>query len=280
MSIESVFCYNGNAWRGQLRDLAALYMLEKLNVKVSLDAFHLLFSGGRIGGDQSIDLGQARAMRKAVPMIGVFGGGVGNQILPGKLRVSSSYPVCSEALPVLPHHLHDSASQLSYRQMTMEKSYTRRDDSKNDHITNAVMSQENTLLLDGPKVKKEGEASTQMRMTSELLIPGVRLHHTIDCMDMSEVELGVMVSAIYRFAESPFIGGQSNRGHGRVHYTSRILNTKTGDVQPFITLTDAMPAVGEKALEYKAAYDQHLQDVYDAILEKQGSEIKAMLGVA
>ena len=65
--IEPVFVYNGNAFRGQCRDLAATYMLEKLGCAVSLEAFHLLFSGGRIGGDQSVDIEQARMMRRAVP---------------------------------------------------------------------------------------------------------------------------------------------------------------------------------------------------------------------
>ena len=120
--IEPVFVYNGNAFRGK-GDLAATYMLEKLGCTVSLEAFHLLFSGGRIGGDQSIDIEQARLMRRAVPMVGIFGGGVGNQIMPGKLRFSGSYPVCREAMPALPESMHRQAMGLSYRELTMEKSY-------------------------------------------------------------------------------------------------------------------------------------------------------------
>jgi hypothetical protein len=50
IAIEEVFSYSGNAWRGQLRDLAASYMLDALgSPTLSLDAFHLLYSGGRIG---------------------------------------------------------------------------------------------------------------------------------------------------------------------------------------------------------------------------------------
>ena len=147
---------------------------------MSLDAFHLLFSGGKIGGDQSIDIGQARSMRRAVPMIALFGGGVGNQILPGKLRVGISYPVCREAIRLLPDYLHEQAAKFSYRQMTMEKSYTRMDDSKNP-AQNGFVNPIDAPMLDGPKAKKKyGEASTQMRMTSELLIPGVSLFHQID----------------------------------------------------------------------------------------------------
>jgi hypothetical protein len=48
IAIEEVFSYSGNAWRGQLRDLAASYMLDALgSPTLSLDAFHLLSQGGQ-----------------------------------------------------------------------------------------------------------------------------------------------------------------------------------------------------------------------------------------
>lgn len=278
-TIEPVFVYNGNAWRGQCRDLAASYMLEKLGCTVNLESFHLLYSGGRIGGDQSIDIGQARMMRRAVPMIGIFGGGVGNQILPGKLRFSGSYPVCIEAIPVLPESLHESAEKLSYRQLTMEKSYTRKDDSKNPALTDAVISAMDAPLLDGPKgKKKDGEANTQMRMTSELVIAGVTLAHTIDCMDVTDVELGALVSALHRFASSPYIGGQGNRGHGRVQYKSWITDMGNNDTKPFVTVTDSLAQLSTPAADAKQQYDQHLKNAYDAMLEKNESEIRGLLG--
>src|SRR5690554_3793112 len=87
-SIEDVFCYSGNAWRGQLRDLATIYTLERLgSPELPLESFHLLFSGGRIGGQQEVDINRARDLRRKVPVLSLFGGSVGDQILPGKLRV-------------------------------------------------------------------------------------------------------------------------------------------------------------------------------------------------
>jgi len=278
--IEPVFCYNGNAWRGQLRDLAASYMLDKLGCTVSLEAFHLLFSGGRIGGDQSVDINQARQMRRVVPMVGLLGGGVGNQIMPGKLRVSNSYPVCMEALPVLRDDYHHDALKCSYRQLTTEKSYTRMDDSKNDKLTDELISAVDAPLLEGPKKgkKKEGEASTQMRMTSELLIPGVKLAHEIDCLDVTDVELGALVSALHSFAKSPYIGGQGNRGHGLVSYTSRIMDMETGEEFGFVKLDGASPRLSEQAQQAKDAYDKHLQEQYDQFLAKSETEIRGLLG--
>lgn len=276
--VEPVFVYNGNAWRGQLRDLAAQYMLSKLGMTVNLDAFHLLFSGGKIGGEQSVDLNQARTMRRAVPMISLFGGGVGNQIMPGKMRVGSSYPVCIEAAPVLRDDYHADCLKTHYRQLTMEKSYTRMDDSKHPGLIDHVVASDQPLL-EGKKEKKSGDVSTQMRMTSELLIPGVKLIHEIDFIDCSEVELGVFASALSAFSASPYIGGQCNRGHGKVAYRSRIVDMATGDNYGFAKIDGEGPArLSELATQAKDAYDAHLKAQYDQFLEQSKSEIAGLLG--
>lgn len=275
--IEEVFCYNGNAWRGQLRDLAAKYLLQKLNITVNLDGFHLLFSGGKIGGDQSIDIEQARAMRKAIPMFSLFGGGVGNQIIPGKLKVGSSYPVCVEAMPALADSWQDVAQHVSYRDMTMEKSFTRMDDSKDPNLL-PVLNHEAVALIEGDGKKKKDEVSTQMRMTSELIVPGVVLAHEIDLVEVSEVELGAFVSSLWLFAQTPYIGGQSNRGHGRVDYQASIFDPSSGEVKDLIKVTGDNPRLSKIGQAAKDAYDAHLMEQYNAWLETKESEIRSLLG--
>lgn len=276
-SIEPVFTYNGNAWRGQLRDLSATYLIEKLGLTLNIDSFHLLFSGGKIGGDQSIDLAKAREMRRVVPMIGLFGGGIGNQILPGKLRVGSSYPVCKEAIRLMPDFLKDQAQKVSYRQMTMEKSFTRKDDSKHPDLC-ARLAYDDLLLLESSE-KKKAEVSTQMRTTCELLISGVTLYHQIDLLGVSDIELGVLVSALHKFSESPHIGGQANKGHGLVSYFSRVINTKTGEEHDLVKLSsDKPPRLSQFAQDAKDAYDTLLREQYDSYIESRKSEISGLLG--
>lgn len=277
--IEEVFCYNGNAWRGQLRDLCATYLIEKLNMQVSLDAFHLLFSGGKIGGDQSIDIQHAKLMRKVVPMISLFGGGIGTQIMAGKLKVGNSYPLCVEALPVLDHKYHEQAEKIDYSSLTFEKSFTRFDDSKNfDHYEKVAIDDQN-LLETKPK-KKDGDVSTQMRMTSELLIAGATLAHEIDLVQVSEIELGAFVAGLAQFAQVPYIGGQSNKGHGRVDYVSKIVNMATGEEHNLVQINGGLPKLSEKAEKYKQAYDDHLVQLYNVFLEQKESEIRGLLGAA
>lgn len=271
-SIEPVFVYNGNAWRGQLRDFAALYYLDALKVTVGLDAFHLLFSGGKIGGDQSIDIQQARRIRQAVPLISLFGGGVGNQILPGKMRVGSSYPVCKETASILSRDGNDFS--VSYRQMTTEKSFTRTDDGKSPRKAQLVKEKDRIDMFEA--IKKEGEASTQMRMTSELLIAGVTLEHQIDLLEVSAEEIGVLVSALCCFDKSPYIGGQATRGHGKVDYTSYIINTDTGERYDFVRVSpDRDIRLSDFALDAKKAYDEKIErqrSGVDSVSDELGAE--------
>jgi len=277
--IEEVFAYNGNAWRGQLRDLSATYLLEKLGMKVDLDAFHLLFSGGKIGGDQSIDIAKAKLMRKVVPHISIFGGGIGTQIMQGKLKVGSSYPLCVEALPVLHSQYYQQAKNISYADLTTEKSFTRFDDSKNFDLHDKV-SLIDQHLLETKTRKKDGDVSTQMRMTSELLIAGVTLAHEIDLVSVDDIELGAFVSALVQFAQAPYIGGQSNKGHGRVDYVAQIVNTKTGEVQELFKMDGDIPKLSDVAQQAKDAYDDHLMKIYNAFLEQKESEIRVTIGVS
>lgn len=304
-SLEEVFCYSGNAWRGHLRDLAAVYLLEHLGApRLPLDSFHLLFSGGRIGGDQVVDVAAARAYRRTLPLVAVWGGGVGNQILPGKMRVSNSYPVCREALPVLPAALHAAAEAVSYRGLTFEKSFSRKDDAKDERFAAyragapapALPAAQEAQEADGaqadlfggapaPKARRPSATAEhtgpadQMRMSVELLAAGVQLATRIDLLDVSEVELGCLVSALHQFARSPHVGGQANKGHGLVDLAYTLADLETGEQQPFVAVTDGAPRLHPPAEAAKAAYDTFLLEQYRALLDRQGGEMRALLGV-
>ena len=278
--IEEVFCYSGNAWRGQLRDLSAAYMLTKLQATVPLEAFHLLFSGGRIGGEQKVDISAGRRLRAAIPHVSIFGGGVGNQIMPGKLRVSNAYPLCAEAMPALPETWHARAVRVSYRGMTFEKEFSRKDDAKDDRLVVFAPPAAAPLIgTDAPKKEQEGPAA-QMRMRAELLIAGVTLWTEIECLDVTDVELGCLTAALHQFARSPHIGGQSNKGHGLVSLRYQWLDMDTGQTGDFVKVDGEPAKLGQLAVQAKDAYDQHLKSLYDQMLESGGSDIRALLGAA
>lgn len=275
-SLDEVFAYNGNAWRGALRDHAASYMLDRLGAQhedhahVPLDIFHLLFTGGRIGGDQSIDIDQARRLRAAIPMLSLFGGGVGNQIMAGKLRVASAYPVCREAIPVLPVHLHADAELLPYASITFEKSFSRMDDARREPLRRYLPG---TIAADTPR----RDVADQMRMTAELVAPGTRLYTEIDILDASDVELGALISALVDWSSSPYLGGQANKGHGKVSLDYSI--TTGAETRFFLRVDDRRePLIDAAAKAYQDAYDAHLLELYNNMLAAQSPDLRALVG--
>ncbi|MGD9893453.1 MAG: hypothetical protein AB7R89_16105 [Dehalococcoidia bacterium] len=288
-SYLDVFCYAGNAWRGQLRDLASLYLLHRLdNPRLPLDTFHLLFSGGRIGGDMVVDLDRARQYRQAIPLVALWGGGVGNQILPGKLRVANSYPLCHEALSALPARYRPLVTS-TYRDMTFEKSFSRTDDGKNPAydrfralpapVQGALLAGDDGAAPTPAKPKRDGPAD-QMRMTVELVAVGTQLATEITLRDASEVELGCLTSALYTFARSPHIGGQASRGHGAVSLAYTVRDLDRGEEERFFICDGDTPVLFPPAEAALHAYDAHVLRLYQEMLVEQGGTIRGLLGVA
>ncbi len=288
-TLENVFAYNGNAWRGALRDQAAAYLLDKLQgpngnpASVPLDIFHLFFTGGRIGGDQSIDIEQARKIRAAIPMLSMWGGGVGNQIMAGKMRVSSAYPLCAEAIPVLPERWHSAAERTAYADLTFEKSFSRMDDTKREDMQQYLPSADTAGLLEGGggKKKKDGDKAVadQMRMTTELLAPGAMLYQEIEVLDASQIEMGALVSAIHYWSRSPHLGGQANKGHGKCTLSYRIMNMDNSEEQDFVRVSGDGPCLlAASAKDAKDSYDQHLRALYDNMLTDKSKTLRGLIG--
>jgi len=254
-TLAEIFCYSGNAWRGQLRDLAAAYMLDIVGGKINLDSFHLLFSGGKIGGDQKIDIENIRKIRKAVPMLALFGGGIGNIIMPGLMRVGNCYPICREAKPVLPNYYFNDETLPGYADLTFEKEFSRVDDAKSEALLRYAKP---------PGLVKEAKQKTvsdQMRMSSELVCAGTSLHTYIDFLDDSVIYLGVLLSALKRFAELPFIGGQHNKGHGLVTLEYK-LNGKE-----FFSASDNQSFLSGEAENILSDYDARVVNLREDIIE-------------
>jgi len=250
-TVENVFSYSGNAWRGQLRDLMARRVAEAVGTPLPADSFHLLFSGGRLDmADRNVDLAAARRIRAAVPMVSLLGGGIGSEILSGRLNVFNSYPVCREAIPVLPEHLHAEALTIPYSSLTFEKEFSRKDDAKSVHLRE--------YLEGGGQAPKAPKAvADQMRMTSELVAPGTKLHTEIHGNHVSRVELGCLVQALVDFGFSPVIGGQANKGHGLVDLTYRV-RLDGGQAEPLIIVTSDGPILPCIAVELSEEYLAHL----------------------
>lgn len=268
--VVDVFAYSGNAIRGAWRDAGAKYLLEKLGgIKVPKKTFHLLFTGGSISGNQVVDVQQAKRMRDFFPFISLFGGGVGNQILSGKFNQTFAYPVCKETVEIVPDNnrkIDYEAQELSWRQLSGETNFTRSDDSKDRLGDNYIIKE--ALLETNEKAKKE--AATQMRYTTEYLIPGTQLWHKLE-LTGTEIELGALVASIHEWSKSPHLGGMAAKGFGLVDIDMTL------DGEDFLSVSNNLVKLEASAEDAKATYDNHLKSLYDNYLVDNEESLVALL---
>jgi CRISPR type IV-associated protein Csf2 len=238
-SVEEIPVISGNAIRGILRDRGMLHMLKCLGYGVneetgavqglSLAAFYFLFSGGALtskGGNAGLDVDEARRWRNLIPLVALFGGAMGNQIMPGKLKCGKAIPICKETLHLIPERFVGGNEQ-SVWDMCQEEAYTRRDDEKNENLR-ALISPDVRMLLEASAADKRSRAGTkedtagetgqsqQMRYYVETLAAGARLYWDLTLDDVTPLEMDAMCVCLAEFGRFPYIGGKSNVGHGKV----------------------------------------------------------------
>lgn len=205
---------SGNAIRGQLRDCAALDLAERLGLRegaLSMPAFHLLFTGGSLTKDatKGVDLDEIRRLTGALPMLAVFGGSTGRQILEGRLMCGKMIPIAAETAPVLPAEVVGDATTLpSVYDLMQTEDYTRRDDGKRGHLAQ--------LATEPARTQGADDAPTQMRYSVETMALGTRFWWAVGLRGASAVELGAFAAALRVFSAAPRIGGKCGVGLGQI----------------------------------------------------------------
>lgn len=261
-TVEEIPIVSGNSLRGLLRDRGMLHMCRALDYGVneetgevkglSLPAFYFLFSGGALtkDGGRGLDVDLARRMRELIPLVGVFGGAMGNQIMPGKLKTGKLIPLCQETAHLVPQRFvsetitlsadnpETNADELktetrakpltSIWNLIQSEPYTRKDDEKNEGLrqllepdtrlqleAKAAQTREKTRANPNAVDNEMGQHQ-QMRYYVETFAAGTRFYWDITLDDVTEVEFDAFAIALTEFSRKPFIGGKSAVGHGKV----------------------------------------------------------------
>lgn len=192
----------GNSVRGILRDSGAKVLLDTLGTAVSKDTFHILFSGGNLNGTLKEDVEKAKNIRKHFPIVSLLGGGLGDQIMSGKIMVGNLYPLCEETYEML----DETFTDISWKNLISEIEFTRTDDSKSD-----VLSK---YITDITK-EKTAKASTQMRYSVQYMAVGTVFIQDIYVSEtITDLELGALYSAFSQWFKTPILGGMANKGFG------------------------------------------------------------------
>lgn len=228
-SVEKVPVISGNSIRGILRDVGMYDMLQKVGYGVDketgqvtglpLSAFYFLFSGGALSstGEAGINVDKFRKMKELIPLIGLFGGAIGNAIMPGKLKIGKLIPICKETLHLLPEQYRNENAESIWEYCQTEM-YTRKDDEKNDRVRAMIDSNVRALLSGGAAKVDLTKASTaqQMMYRVESIAAGTQFYWKVTLEDATEIEFEAFVNTLLVFSKAPFLGGRSAVGHGEI----------------------------------------------------------------
>lgn len=282
-TVQLIPIVSGNGMRGLLRDRGMWHMCRKLGYGVdestgeilglSLEAFHFLFSGGTLTSavGRGLDIDAARKIRDLIPLVGLFGGAMGNQVMQGKLKVGKMIPICQETKHVLPAWCMEDDPPSVYEYVQQE-AFTRKDDEKNEHLRELIAPNVRALLEASSAAKRAKRGTTeekpdsevgqhqQMRYFVETLAAGTKLFWEIAVEDVSVIEYDAFWTTLMIFAQAPFIGGKSGTGHGKVSIQFRDWMRIDPNKLPVEKLPG--PAMG-------TAYQEHLN--------KRGDEIRELL---
>jgi hypothetical protein len=151
---------------------------------------------------------------------------MGNQIMPGKAKIGKAIPICQETSHLLPERFIGDDVQ-SIWEMCQEEAYTRRDDEKNENLRQLIAPEVRGLLeakaADQREKAKVGDdlagetgQKQQMRYYIETIAAGTRLFWDITMDDVTDLEFEAFCATLAEFSRSPYIGGKSGVGHGKV----------------------------------------------------------------
>lgn len=286
--VEEVPVISGNSLRGILRDRGMLHMLRSLGygvdeetgevVGLSLAAFYFLFSGGALTKDagRGIDVDEARRWRGLIPLVALFGGAMGNQIMPGKSKIGKAIPICQETAHIIPERFINGKLE-SIWELTQQEAYTRRDDEKNENLRRLI-SPDVRGLLEAEAVSKRERArehpdkdvagetgqKQQMRYYTETIAAGTKLFWDITLDDVDDLEFDAFCVTLAEFGRFPYIGGKSGVGHGKVS----INFDKWIDIDPRVAPTgkDLDFSLGTRYLQHLKERGGEIRELIDGLV--------------
>ncbi len=184
----------------------------------------------------------------------------------------------TEWMPYLGEKLRYYSDWLTYNQKTRRDSL--HDPNFAKHLIGATpqpkIGQGDLFVVadDSPKKKPEKEKSQQMIMGNWLLQTGATLYSYWTA-NITRIEEGFIADALLKFAESPYLGGQSGTGCGLCSMQFWF-ETNEGDRGEFMQITPHAQKLSDRATESHARYKQYLEE-YKGFLADAKSDIRSLL---
>ena len=157
---------------------------------------------------------------------------------------------------------------------------TRRDSTHDPELRRFLkgQTQEGQLSLFGSAEKseeKEKKKSDQMIASDRLIMAGSKLYSRWD-LHTTKVETGWIVDTLLKFAESPYLGGKSNRGNGLC--SMEFWFQKGNQRGHFLSVVTGQNTLSPEASVAHTAYQAYLDQYRQFLTEaKESNELRGLL---
>ena len=126
-----------------------------------------------------------------------------------------------------------------------------------------------------PKDEEKAKKSDQMIASDRLIMAGSRLYSRWD-LHTTAIETGWVVDTLLHFAESPYIGGKSNRGNGLV--SLEFWYQRGTERGHFLSLSTGSQTLSSAAQKAHHAYQDYLSVYQEFLAQAQEStELRGLL---
>jgi len=286
-TIDSVPFISGNSIRHMLRNAGVLFALEAMAVEpesLSKAVIDLLFSGGSLGGKNSMTLAKAKAVEAMFPVLSLLGYSAGNTIASGRIEVWNLHLRCEQNIfrSLSRVDTSDPRWQLDGNAQTGSQFGTRHDAARIAHAARFLAlpdAERGIVEASAPKGKTKapkGEETTQMIYDYETILPGAEFFGGIVYRGLKEQELDALVSALSYACDGADgsgylyrVGAKSGTGLGRMrwHFTG-LQRPVTPSAMSESTLLPVLSGGGSERLEaYKVRLHEHRAAILSSLEE-------------
>lgn len=206
--LEEIPVVSGNAVRGILRDVAADLWWSKVgSPQLTLPVVHALWSGGALAKSTGTPVSGTRLaeLRRAVPVVSVFGAAGGGRIIDGCLQVGKLVPICAETAHLVPEHLHGPDPLPGMWDLTQVEYYSRFPD-------------QHAAAADHGDSTADSDDGTPMRYGVETFLTGTRFHTWFTLTWPTSADTAFFTEVLERYTAAAHVGGMSRIGHGRLDF--------------------------------------------------------------
>lgn len=215
--VKWIACLSGNAIRHRLlRRPGMRWLIKTCNLAGELTKAQMNFL--LHGGDRTDKSGQERLargyeMRRLMPLLGLLGGALPDEIMPGTLTAWRGVLLCEENRQTIAELL-PAEYVLPLQKLPLGESFTT---TYQYTRSDAARTEPEFLDTGGTFPALHTAGNNQMIISGQAVMRGAQFLHGFEIKEENDLQMGALLFSLNEWQKySATIGGQSARGHGKL----------------------------------------------------------------